>query len=157
MSHDRWFVSQLATRVVEIKPDEVKDYLGTYEEYVHFCGDDHLDSDSVVMKAKAERKETKKSGKDAWKENKKARSVAPEVLLNRLTRQQDELTRKIETAEARLAEIDQAFCEPGFFEDTSAEKVAGLEDERAKLKTKVEDVMSQWEEVERQIERVPSS
>tara|TARA_B110000263_G_scaffold246887_1_gene258690 strand:- start:1298 stop:3253 length:1956 start_codon:yes stop_codon:yes gene_type:complete len=157
VSHDRWFVSQLATRVVEIKPDEVKDYLGTYEEYVHFCGDDHLDSDSVVMKAKAERKDSKKSGKDSWKENKKARSVAPEVLLNRLTRQRDDLTRKIETAEARISEIDQAFCEPGFFEDTSADEVADLDNERAKLKGKVEDVMSQWEGVEREIERVPNS
>ena len=157
VSHDRWFVSQLATRVVEIKPDEVRDYLGTYEEYVHFCGDDHLDSDSVVMKAKAERKDSKKSGKDSWKENKKARSVAPEVLLNRLTRQRDELTRKIETAEARISEIDQAFCEPGFFEDTSADEVADLDNERAKLKGKVEDVMSQWEGVEREIERVPNS
>ena len=157
VSHDRWFVSQLATRVVEIKPDEVKDYLGTYEEYVHFCGDDHLDSDSVVMKAKAERKDSKKSGKDSWKENKKARSVVPEVLLNRLTRQRDDLTRKIETAEARISEIDQAFCEPGFFEDTSADEVADLDNERAKLKGKVEDVMSQWEGVEREIERVPNS
>ena len=157
VSHDRWFVSQLATRVVEIKPDEVRDYLGTYEEYVHFCGDDHLDSDSVVMKAKAERKDSKKSGKDSWKENKKARSVAPEVLLNRLTRQRDDLTRKIETAEARISEIDQAFCEPGFFEDTSADEVADLDNERAKLKGKVEDVMSQWEGVEREIERVPNS
>ena len=157
VSHDRWFVSQLATRVVEIKPDEVRDYLGTYEEYVHFCGDDHLDSDSVVMKAKAERKNSKKSGKDSWKENKKARSVAPEVLLNRLTRQRDDLTRKIETAEARISEIDQAFCEPGFFEDTSADEVADLDNERAKLKGKVEDVMSQWEGVEREIERVPNS
>ena len=32
VSHDRWFVSRLATRVVEIKPDEVTDYPGTYEE-----------------------------------------------------------------------------------------------------------------------------
>ena len=124
---------------------------------IHFGGLDHLDSDSVVMKAKAERKDSKKSGKDSWKENKKARSVAPEVLLNRLTRQRDDLTRKIETAEARISEIDQAFCEPGFFEDTSADEVADLDNERAKLKGKVEDVMSQWEGVEREIERVPNS
>jgi ATPase subunit of ABC transporter with duplicated ATPase domains len=34
VSHDRWFVSQLATRVVEITPDGIRDYQGTYEEYV---------------------------------------------------------------------------------------------------------------------------
>ena len=56
VSHDRWFVSQLATRVVEIKPDDIVDYLGTYEEYVHFCGDDHLDADRVILKAKRDKK-----------------------------------------------------------------------------------------------------
>src|SRR5690606_36810982 len=52
VSHDRWFVNQLATRVVEISSTGTKDYHGTYEEYVHDLGDDHLDADSVVLKTK---------------------------------------------------------------------------------------------------------
>ncbi|HEV7587959.1 MAG TPA: ABC-F family ATP-binding cassette domain-containing protein [Longimicrobium sp.] len=60
VSHDRWFVGQLATRVVEISPSGIRDYLGTYEEYVHACGDDHLDADTVVLKAKREDKKGKK-------------------------------------------------------------------------------------------------
>ena len=58
VSHDRWFVGQLATRVIEISRDGIRDYRGTYEEYVHDCGDDHLDADTVVLKErKAKRKE----------------------------------------------------------------------------------------------------
>jgi ATPase subunit of ABC transporter with duplicated ATPase domains len=60
VSHDRWFVGQLATRVVEISPAGIRDYLGTYEEYVHACGDDHLDADTVVLKAKREDRKGKK-------------------------------------------------------------------------------------------------
>jgi ATPase subunit of ABC transporter with duplicated ATPase domains len=59
VSHDRWFVSQLATRVVEISRAGIRDYLGTYEEYVHACGDDHLDADTVVLKARAEDRRAK--------------------------------------------------------------------------------------------------
>jgi len=59
VSHDRWFVGQLATRVVEISPAGIRDYLGTYEEYVHACGDDHLDADTVILKAKREEKKGK--------------------------------------------------------------------------------------------------
>ena len=59
VSHDRWFVSQLATRIVEIKPDEIVDYQGSYENYVHFCGDDHLDADTVVLKARKEKKKAR--------------------------------------------------------------------------------------------------
>ncbi|MGH7477285.1 MAG: ABC-F family ATP-binding cassette domain-containing protein [Longimicrobiales bacterium] len=52
VSHDRWFVSRLATRVIEIGQGGIRDYNGTYEEYVHACGDDHLDADTVVLKAR---------------------------------------------------------------------------------------------------------
>jgi ATPase subunit of ABC transporter with duplicated ATPase domains len=55
VSHDRWFVGELATRVVEIRADGMRDYLGTYDEYVHYCGDDHLDADQVILKAKSEK------------------------------------------------------------------------------------------------------
>ena len=60
VSHDRWFVGQLATRVVEISRNGIRDFLGTYEEYVHSCGDDHLDADAVVLKARQESGKSKK-------------------------------------------------------------------------------------------------
>jgi ATPase subunit of ABC transporter with duplicated ATPase domains len=34
VSHDREFVSSLATRVLEIKDDTIVDYQGTYEQYL---------------------------------------------------------------------------------------------------------------------------
>ncbi len=40
VSHDREFVSSLATRVVEIKEDEVVDFQGNYEEYLSSQGID---------------------------------------------------------------------------------------------------------------------
>ncbi len=52
VSHDRWFVGQLANRIVEVTADGIRDYRGTYEEYVHWCGDDHLDVDVVLTKAR---------------------------------------------------------------------------------------------------------
>jgi ATPase subunit of ABC transporter with duplicated ATPase domains len=53
VSHDRWFVGQLANRVVEVTAEGIRDYRGTYEEYVHWCGDDHLDVDTVLQRARA--------------------------------------------------------------------------------------------------------
>ena len=34
VSHDREFVSSLATRIIEMTPTGVNDYHGTYEEYL---------------------------------------------------------------------------------------------------------------------------
>ena len=38
VSHDREFVSSLATRILEIKPNEIVDFQGTYEEYLKSQG-----------------------------------------------------------------------------------------------------------------------
>ncbi|MYB04834.1 MAG: ABC-F family ATP-binding cassette domain-containing protein, partial [Gemmatimonadetes bacterium] len=56
VSHDRWFVGRLANRIVEITPDGMRDYRGTYEEYVAYCGDDHLDVEVVATRAREERR-----------------------------------------------------------------------------------------------------
>ena len=58
VSHDRWFVSELATRIIELTPTGPNDFPGTYAEYLARCGDDHLDGDAVVLKAKSARAET---------------------------------------------------------------------------------------------------
>ncbi len=62
VSHDRWFVGRLATRVIEIRPDGIVDFSGTYDEYLAQCGDDHLDAEAVLKKSKDERKAKKQSG-----------------------------------------------------------------------------------------------
>jgi ATPase subunit of ABC transporter with duplicated ATPase domains len=156
VSHDRWFVRQLATRVVEISADGIRDYLGTYEEYVHACGDDHLDADSVVLKArreekKARSKEPSSNGKGAAAANRPA--AKPDAAgRGRLERRRDELTGEIEAAETRVVEIDRVFAGPGYFDRTPADTVAQLTEERAVLQQKVERLMEEWEDVERRLE-----
>ena len=59
VSHDRWFVSRLATRVIEITPDGLTDFPGSYDDYLAACGDDHLDVDAVLRRAR--RKKARKS------------------------------------------------------------------------------------------------
>ncbi len=61
VSHDRWLVSQLATRVLEIKPEGLEDFAGSYDEYLERCGDDHLDVDAVVRKARREKRESRQA------------------------------------------------------------------------------------------------
>jgi ATPase subunit of ABC transporter with duplicated ATPase domains len=44
VSHDRWFVSQLATRIIEITRDGIEDFRGTYAEFLRkAAAEDHLE------------------------------------------------------------------------------------------------------------------
>ena len=42
VSHDRHFVDELATRIVELRPGQVNDFGGTYEEYLEREGKDYM-------------------------------------------------------------------------------------------------------------------
>jgi ATPase subunit of ABC transporter with duplicated ATPase domains len=147
VSHDRWFVSQLATRIVEIKPGEVLDYVGTYEEYVHYCGDDHLDVDSVVLKAKRERKKDR-GGKAAQPAPRPKLDAAARKRRRELEQRRDELVGRIDTAESRLAEIQKIFADPGYYERTSHEDVAALQADLREVEDRLDAAMASWQAVE---------
>ena len=145
VSHDRWFVSQLANRIVEINPGGLNDFRGTYEEYVERCGDDHLDVENTVLKARREKRKAKgQRGQPEDEKHLKRRR-------NKLAKQRDSLTEEIEKAEKRVHAINEMFCNPGFFDKTPDAEVRKLEREQKTLTGKVEDMMTRWEEVEQEL------
>jgi ATPase subunit of ABC transporter with duplicated ATPase domains len=63
VSHDRWFIGQLATRIVDIEATGVTDYHGTYEEYVAHCGKDRLNTQQVLLEARGQKSKGKSKPK----------------------------------------------------------------------------------------------
>jgi ATPase subunit of ABC transporter with duplicated ATPase domains len=149
VSHDRWFVSQLATRIVEIRPDGLTDYPGTYDEYVHACGDDHLDVDRVVLKAKKAKKE-KVEGPEQSATRTRPRNAKAQ--LKEARARLDDVTMRIDQAEARMANIDATFCEPDYFTRTPANEIRAVEAERITLQQTLAALMSEWETLESEID-----
>ncbi len=60
VSHDRWFVNELATRVVELTDLGVRDCNGSYEEYLTRSGEDHLSAEEVLRRARKSKRETRR-------------------------------------------------------------------------------------------------
>lgn len=63
VSHDRWFVNELATRVVEIRTDGFDDFQGTYAEFLQQNATDHLDAAKVIEEAREAKRSSKKKKK----------------------------------------------------------------------------------------------
>ena len=150
VSHDRWFISQLATRIVEIKPSEILDFRGTYEEYVHFCGDDHLDADQVILKAKQAKKKKEETNPPAQgsQSNRKGKNKQ-----RRTAARQAERMARIEKAEARLAEIDALRCEPTYYAKTSPDQIKALECEHADIERTLATLLEEWAAVEETMDK----
>ena len=145
VSHDRWFVSRLATRIIEIKPDGMFDFDGTYEQYVHACGDDHLDVDTVVLKARVKKRTVRQAQKAARE------SGDPSGGEKALRQRRQQITAEIDGGESRLGEIDASFADPTFYERSSPEDVRSLEDERATLDSRLAELLAEWEAVEEEL------
>ena len=154
VSHDRWFVGRLANRIVEITTEGIRDYRGTYEEYVHFRGDDYLDADTVVQKARREKRARARDSRASG-----AAGGAGRGAVRKPTRRERELkarggrlTDRIEVAEARVAEIDAVFAAPSFYETAGPDEVTALQAERRGLTEEIARLMREWEGVEAEIE-----
>jgi len=155
VSHDRWFVSRLANRILELTADGPRDFRGSYQEYVERCGDDHLDAGAVLLRAKRDKKENR----DGHTVQPTQQTPAPDARAQRraaarrknLEGRREELTGGIEAAEARIKAIDGLFCAPGFFAETPALEVRRLEDEQQQLRRRIAELMATWEAVEEEI------
>ena len=143
VSHDRWFVDKLATRVIEIRPDGLNDFAGTFREYLERQGDDHLDAEQVALAARARKSEAPKPAVAA---------SAPRTNRQRsLPKKRDEVLERIAQVEARLGEINTAYCAPGFFERTPKGEVDRLQKERAGHEAQLAALTAEWEALETEI------
>jgi len=149
VSHDRWFVSELADRVIELQPDGYEDYPGNYDDYLSRDGTDHLDADAVIIKAQHDRATQKGDKSRSWEDQKRDRASRRKWLARR-----EQVTADIEHAEARLAAIDELYCTQGFFEKTPKDELDALEVEHVALPSRIEQLMTEWEHIEAEIERL---
>jgi ATPase subunit of ABC transporter with duplicated ATPase domains len=141
VSHDRHFVGALATRIIELRRDGLADFRGTYDEYVSRDGDDHLDTETVVLKAKKEKRSQK--GKPS---NQSASSRD-----KGLPRRRDELLAAIESLEAEKTAIAARYAEPGFFSETAPEDVSSLRQRESSLEGELARLLNEWEKVEAEL------
>jgi ABC-type multidrug transport system ATPase subunit len=149
VSHDRWFVSELATRILEVTPQGPRDFPGTYAEYLERCGDDHLDADAVVLREKALRPRVDTRATEAgqsWEEQKRRRNR-----LGALPARRDKVLASIEAAEERRRAIAARYAEPGFFQQAAPGEADALAREDVELGAQIEAWMGEWEALEKEI------
>ena len=151
VSHDRWFVSEVADRILEIRPDGIRDFHGSYDEYVEACGDDHLDAEAVSSRALRERtvRERPARAPDGAADRAAERERRRRAVV--LAAERDRLLEEVDSAETRLAEIHARFADPGFYAGTAHDDVRALESEEREMAGRVERLMEQWTAVEREL------
>ncbi|HEY3498463.1 MAG TPA: ATP-binding cassette domain-containing protein, partial [Polyangiaceae bacterium] len=149
VSHDRAFVSALATRILEVTPQGFRDFPGTYDEYLARSGDDHLDAEAVVLRAKRDRADAAQPAAAtlSWEAQKRRANRKKQLPVQR-----DRVLADIEVAEIRSKQLKEQWGDPEFYSRTAPDQIAKLELEERELAQRIERLTSEWEALETEIE-----
>ncbi len=146
VSHDRWLVSELATRIIELTPTGPRDFAGTFAEYLERSGDDHLDAEAVLKRAPKVAKGKSPDKSLSWEAEKKERNR-----IAALPAKRDKLLARIEAAEARKKEIAAFYEDPTFYQRTPQAEIDRLVQESDALDEEIEKLLVDWEALEAEI------
>jgi len=153
VSHNRWFVSRLCTRIIEVTQDGLREFPGGYAEYIQNFGVDHLDREGVARASREQTREQQRRARDlpeandslSWEEQKRLRNRKKQLPKLRL-----EAEAAIAGVERRQKEIQAAYATPGFFESKTPAEITALRKEESGLGPQLERLLHDWEALERE-------
>lgn len=145
VSHDRYLLNKVASRIIEVKHDEVNSYEGNFDAYseaVNAARQLKMQSEAEIKRAEEEK---------AYKENKakqyrsKEQRAADAQKRNRIR----ELEKEIEDTEVLIFELENDISDPEIASDYSkmSEKCKELEE----AKTALDQKMDEWAELSDQL------
>jgi ATP-binding cassette subfamily F protein 3 len=175
VSHDRYFVDKLATKVIEIGDGQALLYPGRYEEWL-WSKKQRAEQPSPPAPAPPRRAEAQRGQTPVAKRPKPQGQAEPapaqtnqtpvveryedkkrrDADARRQKKAEDGLRRRIEELEARIAErenaikeIEQSMSRPGFYENREAAQP--VIDRHQMLMWEVGDLMNQWEALQSEL------
>jgi ATP-binding cassette subfamily F protein 3 len=172
VSHDRYFVERLATKIIEVGDRRAIAYPGTYKEFlwhlrIKELGITELGNKKPDARRPNEDRRPVKAGPASDKDSTKPRPSREEQKktereARRRQREQQARTARIEALEARIAEaeraireLEQAMAAPRFYDDRLAAQP--VIDKHQTLMWQVGDLMHQWEQLQAVPELTPTS
>ena len=139
VSHDRYFVNQTATRILELKYQKFTNYIGNYDYYME--KKDILSVAPADMVSTATNGVTTTDTKLNWKEQKEQQALQRK-------RENDfhKTEMRIMELEERDGEIDTLLSQSEIFSDVA--KCMDLTTEKATIASELEELYIQWEELQ---------
>lgn len=134
VSHDRFFLNKIPTRVLELSHDGIKEYLGNYDYYIEKkkeLEEEVFDTPKVTY-TKTQKKEMQKKEKERLAQERKHKKDIKN------------LESEIAEIEERLTAIEEEMCKPEVF--SNVDKSRELNSENMKLKKILEEKYEIWEE-----------
>lgn len=154
VSHDRYFIKEIATGMLDFKQDKTIFYDCGYEEYLERLQKEELKQQQLNQaKEEAERNE-KKSDKTPTLNDvfDKKTYYNPGKILSRLKQQMAKYEKQLEESEQRLADLQMQIMDPALASDYT--KLMELEEQKQKEEQNQESLLERMLETETELEEM---
>jgi ATP-binding cassette subfamily F protein 3 len=148
VSHDRYFINQTATRILELTGEMVVNYIGNYDYYL----EKHEELTKIYVNPSTKdagstqpAEEAAPAAKADWQEQK-----AKQAQIRKTENALKKTEKRIEELETKIAEIDEAFAKPE--NATNSAKLNELSAEQNTYKKELEQCYEDWEELSIQLD-----
>ncbi|WP_449538601.1 ABC-F family ATP-binding cassette domain-containing protein [Ferdinandcohnia sp. Marseille-Q9671] len=137
VSHDRYFINRLATKVFELSTDGLTEYLGDYDYYLEKKYETEELARLDMLEKKVDNREIvqEKSSYEQEKELKK--------LERQRKRRIEEIELEISSIEEKIEQNEELLCDPEVYQNH--EEVQRINEENEKCTSKLEALMEEWE------------
>lgn len=133
VSHDRYFINQTATRILDLRAGGISSYIGNYDYYI----EKQLVSTAMAEEKTVINKDDSENKKD-WKRNKEEQA--------KIRKKQNDLRKteeRIEELEQLLASLSEEMSLPEY--STNAAKLTELSEQQAAANEELEQLYELWE------------
>lgn len=136
VSHDRYFINRIATKILELNKNGAIEYLGDYDYYVE------KKLEQVELKAleglsRVSVTQAEAPVKNAFQQDKEAKKLE-----RQRKRRIEEIEVRIESLEAIISKNEQLLCEPDVYQDH--QKVSELNQQNEDAASELEALMEEW-------------
>ena len=152
ISHDRYFINHLATKVVEVRDGRLVTHLGGYDDYRADLDRAEASPSAPVPAERRTPSVEAAPGRnpgapppagDAGRAGRTGRRTRVDPAMRELRRRLDSLEGEIHALEARLAELGTTLADPGLYAD--AERARAVTLERRQAEEHVAWLLNEWE------------
>ena len=140
VSHDRYFINQTATRILELTGNTLINYIGNYDYYLEKKEELTKIYAPAAAKQEVEAQFSESSGKLSWQQQKEEQA--------KLRKRQNDLKKtedRIHELETRDSEIDILMTQEEIYTDVA--KCIQLNNEKASIAEELEKLYELWEEL----------
>ncbi|HFU6422909.1 TPA: ATP-binding cassette domain-containing protein [Listeria monocytogenes] len=148
VSHDRYFINRIASKIVELAPEKATVFLGDYDYY-----QEKLAEEKELARLDAEDRRKKGEQVEATSSVRKLNyqeEKEQQKLLRQRKRKLEEVEKSMEATDEKIAELELQLTNPEVFQDH--EKALEITQELDAVKADGEKLMEEWEQISEELE-----